>query len=167
MIEPAILASIFYYIYKSKPGLEERLKSLVSKSDPSIAEKLDIESTTQLNDLMKSMKYIPDTGDYTMSPEETIKLGGGDCEDLAVLSYSILEYLGLNPGIAIAFSPDDPEAHAFTFFYCTRCSEYYIYSNNTVFKSPSIKEAANMLGYDYVIYTEIEQPEEVVSLQTI
>jgi len=167
MIELLLLVGLSYYLIRYKPSLESRLHELVEMSDPQIAEKLNIVSTTQVVDLMKSLKYIPDTGDSTQTPEETVQIGGGDCEDLSVLSYSLLDYLGLNPGIAIAYSPDDPEAHAFTFFYCESCGEYYIFSNNEVFKTDSIEEASSMLGYDYVIYTPTNNKNREVSIWVI
>jgi len=75
-----------------------------------------------------------------------------NCEDFSALTYSLLLYLGLNPGIAIAYSDDDPESHAFTFFWCTQCNEYYVFSNKDVFRARSIEEAANMLGFSKVVY---------------
>jgi len=151
----AFLAMLYKALQPIEKSLKSKIKELKSKTDPSIAEKLNIESITQLKDLLNQIQYIPDLFDRVQTPEELLESKKGDCEDFTVLTYSILKYLGYNPGIAIAFNYDDPEAHAFTYFYCPNCNEYYIFSNKDIFTAKSVEEAANILGYSNVIYEKV------------
>lgn len=147
------MAGLLYVAFKPiEPSLKARIREIKSKANPSIGEKLNIESTKQVFNIIKQIKYRPDTRDYTQTPEETLALKEGDCEDIAVLSYSLLDYLGLNPDIAIAWNEGEAEAHAFVYYWCDYCGEYVIISNNDVFRAPSVEEAANMLGFENVVY---------------
>ena len=51
--------------------------------------------------LYKKIKYTPEKGDYWNSAEKTIRLGHGDCEDIAILGAYFAEKLGYNPKILI------------------------------------------------------------------
>ena len=157
---PLAIAAFTLTSTYSESYLRSRIEEMKRLANPEIAKELGVESLIDAIELIRSMNYYPDTFDYTKTPEETIKAGGGDCEDLSVLSYSLLMYLYQTgkikhkPEIAIAYDDFNPEAHAFVYFYCPRCNEYYIFSNNVVFRSPSVEEAARMLGYSKVIKGE-------------
>ncbi len=53
-------------------------------------------------------------GDIWSFPEETLKRGGGDCEDLAFLNASILRLLGYQPHVLVYIQ--SKQAHAFCIF---------------------------------------------------
>ena len=160
-----MIAAITLTTTYSDRFLKNRIIEMKKLADISIGNHLNVNSVGDAISIMESMNYYPDTLDYTKIPQETLKVGGGDCEDLAVLSYSLLMHLYNNgriryePNIAIAYDDFNQEAHAFTYFYCPRCNEYYIFSNNIVFRAASPEEAAKMLGYSKVI-----KGEEVIGL---
>lgn len=162
MLELIPFAYLLYITFRPiEKDLLKRLYLIKSKADPSIGEELGIESVNQIYDLIQTIEYRPDVFDTVQSPRELLESKKGDCEDFSVLTYSLLQYLGLNPGIAIAYTPGDPEAHAFTYFYCQNCNEYYIFSNRDLFKATSVEEAANILGFTNVIYEKV--PESTIS----
>ena len=155
MFELIPFTYLLYIALRQQPltVFEDKIKEMKSKVDPSIAEELGIESVKQITDLVKTLKYRAEVIDYVQSPREFLESGVGDCEDFAVLVYSLLDYLGLNPKFAIAWNPDDPEAHAFVFYKCPDCSgKYYVFSNKDFFEASSPLEAANMLGYQNIVY---------------
>ena len=163
MIEVASLAALAFILSialkSEKMLLSEKINELHKKVDPSIGEELKIESVKQVVDLIKTIRYEPEVIDRVSNPRELLNRGYGDCEDFAVLTYSLLEHLGLNPKFAIAYNEEDPEAHAFVFYKCQyNCNTYYIFSNRDFFKASSVEEAAKMLGYSNVIY---EKPETI------
>lgn len=166
MIELALFLGLLCVALRSrKTLLTNKIHEFHSKVDPSIGEELGIESVKQIPEILKKIKYEPDIIDYVQTPRETLEKGYGDCEDFAVLTYSLLDYLGLNPRFAIAFNFDDPEAHAFVFYKCPyNCSTYYFFSNDDVFTAKSVEEAANMLGFTNVIY---EKPPEGIIYEKI
>jgi len=154
MLSVLAAAALLYIAFRPEEiNLEHRINDILSKADPSIGEKLDITSVDQIHALLKSIRYRPDTIDRTQTPTETLTLKHGDCEDLSLLAYSLLDYLNLNPGIAIAYNEDDPEAHAFAYYYSPTLNEYHIFSNHDLFTAPTLKEAAQMLGYNNVVHS--------------
>jgi len=154
MFEIIPFAYLLYLTLKPlESSLIDRISAIKSKADPSIGEKLEIESVKQIKELLQTINYRPDILDRVQTPQELLESKEGDCEDFAALTYSLLDYLGLNPGIAIAYTPGDPEAHAFVFYPCQYCeNKYYIFSNKDFFEASSVEEAANMLGFSKVIY---------------
>jgi hypothetical protein len=157
MIVLLAFAGLAYWILMERrvPELHNRIIGIKELAEPEIGDKLKIESTKQIFELIKKIEYREDITDTTRRPSETIKLGWGDCEDLSLLAYSLFEYLELsNPNIAILYNEDDIEAHAIAYFWCDYCCEYYIVSNNTYFKAPSIEQAAEMLGYSKVVFSD-------------
>ena len=164
MFEIIPFAYLLYLTIKPiKSSLRDRISEIKSKADPSIGEKLEIESVKQIKELLQTINYRPDILDRVQTPQELLESKEGDCEDFAVLTYSLLDYLGLNPGIAIAYTPGDPEAHAFVFYPCQYCNKYYIFSNKDFFEASSVEEAANMLGFEKVVYEKVTPSEEVTS----
>ena len=133
--------------------LYKKLKEIKSKTDPSIGSSLNIKSIDDIKQIVSSITYRPDILDKVQTPYEVIQLKVGDCEDFSVLTYSLLKYLGYNPGIAISFNQGDPEAHAFTYVLIN--DKYYIFSNKDFFEASSVEEAANMLGFTNVIYEKV------------
>jgi len=159
MFEIIPFAYLLYLTLKPvKSTLKDKISAIKSKADPSIGEKLEIESVSQIKELLQTINYRPDIFDKVQTPEELLQSKEGDCEDFAVLTYSLLDYLGLNPGIAIAYTPGDPEAHAFVFYKCPYCeNKYYIFSNKDFFEASSVEEAANMLGFEKVVYERVPE----------
>ena len=163
------MAGLLYIAFKPvEPALKARIREIKSKANPAIGKQLGIDSVKQVVNIIKSIKYRPDTRDYTQTPEETLTLREADCEDISVLAYSLLDYLGLEPDIAIAWNEGEPEAHAFVYYWCPNKKAYVIVSNNDVFTAPTIEEAASMLGFSNVIYSnsQSKQPTEVVEWAT-
>jgi len=160
MLEIIPFAYLLYLTLKpTEAKLKQKLVEIKSKTEPSIGKKLKIESVKQIQQLLQTIKYRPDVFDKVQTPEELLQSKEGDCEDFSVLTYSLLDYLGLNPGIAIAYTPGDPEAHAFVFYKCPYCeNKYYIFSNKDLFEASSVEEAANMLGFSNVIYEKVPKP---------
>ena len=52
-----------------------------------------------LKDIYTSIRYVPEPEgvDYWQLPEETVALGSGDCEDMAILLYVRLKQEGVTP----------------------------------------------------------------------
>jgi len=151
MIEIIPLAILLYASFVAhRDILVDKLTEIVSKEDISVGRYLNINSLEDIDMVIKEIKYETELRDNTQYPIETVRKGSGDCDDFAILTYSILKYLGYEPGIAIAYNDDDPEAHAFTFANIN--GEYHIFSNNDHFKADSVFEAASMLGFENVIY---------------
>lgn len=62
------------------------------------------------NDFVKELVYTSDpraTTEYVQFPRETIKLRGGDCDDLSVCYSSLLESVGIETSLVDYKNPDD------------------------------------------------------------
>ena len=150
------ISLLLSFMRPKEEAVYDRLVEISRKEDESLAYELNVEDVDDVKSIISKLKYYTnDFVDVVKSPRQTIQDGGGDCEDFAVLTYSLLDYLGLNPGIAIAYTPGDPEAHAFVFYPCQYCNKYYIFSNKDFFEASSVEEAANMLGFEKVIYEKV------------
>jgi hypothetical protein len=55
------------------------------------------------------LSYFPDppVGDLWCSPLDTLQVGGGDCDDLAILALSLLLAMGVNAYAAIGYVMDE------------------------------------------------------------
>lgn len=58
---------------------------------------------------LNTLNYKSETGDYAQSPEETLSLGTGDCEDFAIIVYDSLHYHGYETKLLVVYS--DNSAH--------------------------------------------------------
>lgn len=97
------------------------------------------------NWLPRHMRYIADTGgDRWAAPEETIKNGGGDCEDLAFLSAAVLKAFGIDARVVA--HGDFKNGHVYCIFKYNGL--YYTFENNHFAntKQRSLKEMALYLG---------------------
>jgi len=59
-----------------------------------------------------NIKYVPDPrgNEYVASPAETLKCGGGDCDDHAVLLASLCEAIGVRTRVVTCTSPEGGHA---------------------------------------------------------
>ena len=155
MIELIPFVAILYIAFRpiEKP-LSSKIDEIMSKAEPDLAKKLGIKNIDQIKDLLKHLEYRPDlVFDYTMKPSDFLAHGQGDCDDFSCLTYSLLIGIRIPAGVAIAYTEGDPESHAFTFYKCN--NEYCIFSNKDFFKASSLSEAANMLGFEKVMYKQV------------
>jgi len=77
-----------HYTTPNEPELEDIIRAL---NLPTGSQEKDAQ---KLLDFAHSFIYVPDIDGYTKTPLETIVEGGGDCEDLSVLAYSLLKRAG-------------------------------------------------------------------------
>lgn len=134
-------------------AIDERLNEMNSKADPTIADELEVRSLDDIVRIVGSLKYVSnDFFDVVKDPRQMIIDGGGDCEDFAVLTYSLLlklhsEGLLPKPHLAVAYCDTKSEAHAFTYFYD---GKYHIFSNEQYLIRDSLKEFLSEIGDEHV-----------------
>lgn len=101
-----------------------------------------IEDIDSVMDYVNShIKYSEDwfnwnASDYFATPEETIEKGLGDCEDVAILTCSILRSMGLDAWVVIGyghawvriFDGDEP----FDYFSIGNRPEYYMFNDKRI-----------------------------------
>ena len=130
--------------------------------DPAVGKQAKVSTLQDIIELMSTIKYKKDTGDETKLPEKTLNDGYGDCEDLSVLSASLLAYIGIEPSMLMMYN-DSEIAHLVTYFYCPKENAYCVFDNNEFKKVFDIHHYINELGYDKYIYIGEEiKPLEVV-----
>lgn len=135
---PILIRDISLYI---------RLKEISKYYEP-ICKKYRITKISDIHNITKKIRYVEDKVDITKVPELTLSEMEGDCEDIALVAYSLAKCSGYKAGIAILYSDDDPKAHAIAYVICPKTGEYYIFSNNDMFTAKDLYEATNMLGYE-------------------
>jgi len=134
-------------------AIDERLREMKEKADPTLADELNIKSVEDIVKVVSDLEYISnDFFDVVKDPRQTLIDGGGDCEDFAVLTYSLLLKLyndGIvpKPHLAVAYSDDKVEAHAFTYYYD---GVYHIFSNNQYLTRSSLREFLDEIGDQHV-----------------
>ncbi len=73
-----------------------------------------------LNDFAGKLTYVSDpkqTAEYVQYPSETLRLGGGDCDDMAVCFSSLLNSVGISTAFVDVVPPDRPEeSHIYILF---------------------------------------------------
>ncbi len=97
------------------------------------------------NWLTHNIRYIADqNGDYWSTPEETIRRGGGDCEDLAFLSAAVLKTFGIESRVVA--HGDFKNGHVYCIFKYKGL--YYTFENNHFANTEqhSLREMAVYLG---------------------
>lgn len=80
------------------------------------------------NELVKNLTYISDpraSAEYVQYPEETIKLKGGDCDDLSVCYSSLLESVGIET--ALVDYKNNPELRHVNVMFNTKLSPRQAY----------------------------------------
>lgn len=63
-----------------------------------------------------NITYVSDKIDYAQSPEETLKLKQGDCEDFAILNQAVLKHFGIQSGFWGVYS-NRKSGHAIIVFW--------------------------------------------------
>ena len=66
------------------------------------------------------------TPEYWATPEETLKNGGGDCEDFAILAQAVIKAKGKEAYIVCAYPCGRKRGHAACVFYSTPKHRWYI-----------------------------------------
>lgn len=73
-----------------------------------------------LDDFAGKLTYVSDpkqTAEYVQYPAETLRLGGGDCDDMAVCFSSLLNSVGISTAFVDVVPPDRPEeSHIYILF---------------------------------------------------
>jgi hypothetical protein len=76
----------------------------------------NIEQALDVFDYMKSLNYVSDPQpDHVALPRDTIVAGGGDCDDFAVTTASLIEAIGGRSRVAVV--SNDEIGHAFAELY--------------------------------------------------
>ena len=79
-----------------------------------------LKARTLFDDLASKLMYVNDpkqSSDYVQYPAETLRLRGGDCDDLSVCFVSLLSSIGLSTAFIDVVPPDRPEAsHIYLLF---------------------------------------------------
>lgn len=113
-----------YLNNKNSPHPDDLTKNLGEYTTPNDVELTDIlennlelptgnkeRDAQKILDFVHRQIYIPDVDEYTKKPIETLVEGGGDCEDLSVLAYSLMKGAGLD-SIYIRIPPQENEEKA-------------------------------------------------------
>ena len=152
----AVLIGMFISRLNVKENIiRNRLKSMREIADPTVGDEYGIESVEDIAELISGLRYESnDILDLIKDPRQTIADGGGDCEDFAVLTYSMLLKLYYEgkvptPHLAIAYSDESPEAHAFVYFY--KDGVYHIFSNNQYVKFSDLGEFLSEIDEEKLI----------------
>lgn len=123
----------------------------------------DIKSPDSLELWLKyTIKYVADEEEYWQTPEETVKLKTGDCEDFAILAMHVLRSLGYRDVhlVVIAYKNEDV-AHAVCVFK-EHNGRYSVFSNDFYIKTRKYTSEAAVIysdGYDnweYLKYYTID-----------
>ena len=137
------ISLLLSFMRPKEEAVYDRLVEISRKEDESLAYELNVEDVDDVKSIISKLKYYTnDFVDVVKSPRQTVQDGGGDCEDFAILSYSLLLKLYKEgkipePHLAIAYKDDDVEAHAFTYYYD---GKYHIFSNNQYIERDSLEE---------------------------
>lgn len=101
------VVNLKYFIKKDPDFSINYAKNILSKykavldSTPQILSKL-YETRVIFDKMVKGLVYTSDpraSGEYVQFPNETVKLKGGDCDDLSVLFSSLLESVGIETAL--------------------------------------------------------------------
>jgi transglutaminase-like putative cysteine protease len=104
------------YITPECPWVQGTLQGILGGSpyEPSQAGFDDIRDWVATNIDYMSDEEEWGVEEYWQTPEETLRLGTGDCEDFAVLLCSLLRVYGIDAEqVYVALSVDDEDGHAF------------------------------------------------------
>lgn len=102
------------------------------------------------NIFYRSDKKIYGINDYWQTPEETLKLGTGDCEDYAILSQFILKKLGYKEVYIIVIAEKKKKSTHAVCVFKEHDKTYSVFDNNSYerIRQPSVKKAITYL-YPY------------------
>jgi predicted transglutaminase-like cysteine proteinase len=93
------------------------------------------EKVVAVNDFFNSFLYATDAvvykkNDYWATPNETIKRGAGDCEDLALAKYFTLIHNGVSASkLRLAYAKLDGQAHMIVIYDETLSEKYLVLDN--------------------------------------
>lgn len=131
------------------------------------------------NWLKNDFEYVWESFDAWQSPQETINLKKGDCEDFAILAAEVLRRLGVSSDILIIKFKDLKTAHAVCAFK-GRGGKYQFISNRQLIETQEdkLQEAIKKIypDWDYVIFTSpqreysrllVSHPQRKISLREI
>ena len=95
----------------------------------------------------KNLKYRPDNiADFSRSPNVTLLMGEGDCDDYAFLAVSCLNYLGYKQAVMVSVFNDKGAGHSYCY-----CDGYNL-GNWGFFKFESIVKSNNHYIADWTHY---------------
>ncbi len=103
-----------FFATKDFNSMQRLAKQIISKFKKRLDEKLAVIENFELtkilfNELVKGFNYVADprsSVDRVQFPTETLKLKGGDCDDLSVIFSSILESVGIQTAFVDFKNPD-------------------------------------------------------------
>jgi hypothetical protein len=82
---------------KEDAGYELTAKLAAAFDRRAVEEELsEWEKINMVIDFVQSLQYQPEQGEYPKYPVETLKDGGGDCEDTSILLAAILDKMGID-----------------------------------------------------------------------
>ena len=141
--------------------------------EQSLAEKVDVVEE-RVNDGI-DYRYDPKQKDATTGelvqddiwslPDETLESMKGDCEDYALLKYTLLEQSGVsvqNLSIAVVYVPSSNEDHAVLLVKNNETNETYVLDNRRTGGRPSTNYPADYLPDTHVEVRKDENGEDVV-----
>jgi len=94
--------------------------------------------------IVENFNYLSDpTGvEFIQSPQETIQVGGGDCEDLSILFNSLLENVGIKTYLVLS------DTHAYSLVYDVNPDELWGYIEKSFIEKVE-KEWGESIKYSY------------------
>lgn len=81
---------------------------------------------------LSTIRYKNDIMNHPQRPEETVRLGSGDCEDFAILIYEALNYHGYETKLLIVCFEDDEASHCVGIYKEKRSNNWHFVDRSDV-----------------------------------